>query len=133
MRFAEGYLCDEINHYKTLTYGCESQYVIRGENHSNDAVLKSGFELRKVVSTTGPGTPAPKLEGAGFTVYRVWDLSKVDEFQKNADGTYNVQSILDARTATTIPLPSTTSAVKTRPLRGCLNRTPAWWPSTTPA
>ena len=96
LSFAEGYLCDEINHYKTLTYGCESQYVIRGENHSNDAVLKSGFELRKVVSTTGPGTPAPKLEGAGFTVYRVWDLSKVDEFQKNADGTYNVQSILDA-------------------------------------
>lgn len=96
LSFAEGYLCDEINHYKTLTYGCESQYVIRGENHSNDAVLKSGFELRKVVSTTGPGTPAPKLEGAGFTVYRVWELSKVDEFQKNADGTYNVQSILDA-------------------------------------
>ena len=96
LSFAEGYLCDEINHYKTLTYGCESQYVIRGDDHSNDAVLKSGFELRKVVSTTGPGSPAPKLEGAGFTVYRVWDLSKVDEFQKNADGTYNVQSILDA-------------------------------------
>ena len=96
LSFAEGYLCDEINHYKTLTYGCESQYVIRDDDHSNDAVLKSGFELRKVVSTTGPGSPAPKLEGAGFTVYRVWDLSKVDEFQKNADGTYNVQSILDA-------------------------------------
>ena len=96
LSFAEGYLCDEINHYKTLTYGCESQYVIRDDDHSNDAVLKSGFELRKVVSTTAPGSPAPKLEGAGFTVYRVWDLSKVDEFQKNADGTYNVQSILDA-------------------------------------
>lgn len=96
LSFAEGYLCDEINHYKTLTYDSESQYVIRDDDHSNDAVLKSGFELRKVVSTTGPGSPAPKLEGAGFTVYRVWDLSKVDEFQKNADGTYNVQSILDA-------------------------------------
>ena len=96
LSFAEGYLCDEINHYETLTYGSEAQYIIRGDDHSNDAVLKSGFELRKVVSTTGPGSPAPKLEGAGFTVYRVWDLSKVDEFQKNADGTYNVQSILDA-------------------------------------
>ena len=96
LSFAGGYLCDEINHYSNLAYGGESQYVIRGDDHSNDAVLKSGFELRKVVSTTGPGTPAPKLEGAGFTVYRVWDLSKVDEFQKNADGTYNVQSILDA-------------------------------------
>ena len=96
LSYAEGYLCDEINHYSTLAYGSEAQYIIRGDDHSNDAVLKSGFELRKVVSTTGPGSPAPKLEGAGFTVYRIWDLSKVDEFQKNADGTYNVQSILDA-------------------------------------
>ena len=96
LSFAEGYLCDEINHYSTLAYGSEAQYIIRDDDHSNDAVLKSGFELRKVVSTTGPGSPAPKLEGAGFTVYRIWDLSKVDEFQKNADGTYNVQSILDA-------------------------------------
>lgn len=96
LSFAEGYLCDEINHYHTLAYGSEAQYIIRDDDHSNDAVLKSGFELRKVVSTTGPGSPAPKLEGAGFTVYRIWDLSKVDEFQKNADGTYNVQSILDA-------------------------------------
>src|SRR5699024_4572055 len=74
----------------------ESQYVIRETNGSKDAVLKSGFSIQKVVSTTGPGSPAPKLEGAGFTVYRVWELSKVDEFQKNADGTYNTQSILDA-------------------------------------
>ncbi|HJD20569.1 MAG TPA: hypothetical protein H9915_01990 [Candidatus Gemmiger faecigallinarum] len=96
LSYAEGYLCDEVNHYSTLAYGDEAQYITRGDEHSKDAVLKSGFELRKVVSTTGPGTPAPKLEGAGFTVYRVWDLSKVDEFQKNADGTYNVQSILDA-------------------------------------
>lgn len=96
LSYAEGYLCDEINHYETLTYGDESRYVIRETDGSRDAVLKSGFSIQKVVSTTGTGTPAPKLEGAGFTVYRVWDLSKVDEFQKNADGTYNVQSILDA-------------------------------------
>lgn len=96
LSYAEGYLCDEINHYETLAYGGESQYVIRETDGSKDAVLKSGFSIQKVVSTTGPGTPAPKLEGAGFTVYRVWELSKVDKFQKNADGTYNVQSILDA-------------------------------------
>lgn len=96
LSYAEGYLCDEINHYETLTYGGESQYVIRETDGSKDAVLKSGFSIQKVVTTTGPGSPAPKLEGAGFTVYRVWDLSKVDEFQKNADGTYDVQSILDA-------------------------------------
>ncbi|MBM6716120.1 hypothetical protein H6B15_05560 [Gemmiger formicilis] len=96
LSFATGYLCDEINHYETLTYGSESQYVARETDGSKDAVLKSGFSIQKVVSTTGPGSPAPKLEGAGFTVYRIWELSKVDEFQKNADGTYNVQSILDA-------------------------------------
>ena len=96
LSYAEGYLCDEINHYSTLAYGNEAQYITRGDEHSKDAVLKSGFSIQKVVSTTGPSTPAPKLEGAGFTVYRVWELSKVSEFQKNADGTYNVQSILDA-------------------------------------
>lgn len=96
LSFAEGYLCDEINHYSTLAYGSESQYIIRSDDYSNDAVLKSGFSIQKVVSTTGPGTPAPKLEGAGFTVYRVWELSKADQFTLNPDGTYNVQSILDA-------------------------------------
>ena len=96
LSFAEGYLCDEINHYSTLAYGGEAQYITRETDGSRDAVLKSGFSIQKVVSTTGPGSPAPKLEGAGFTVYRIWELSKVDEFQKNADGTYNVQSILDA-------------------------------------
>lgn len=96
LSYAEGYLCDEINHYSTLAYSDEAQYITRGDEHSKDAVLKSGFSIQKVVSTTGPSTPAPKLEGAGFTVYRVWELSKVDAFQKNPDGTYDVQSILDA-------------------------------------
>mgnify|MGYP005755031553 CR=1 FL=1 len=96
LSFAEGYLCDEINHYSTLAYGSESQYITRDTDGSKDAVLKSGFSIQKVVSTTGPGSPAPKLEGAGFTVYRVWELSKADQFTRNPDGTYNVQSILDA-------------------------------------
>ena len=96
LSYAEGYLCDEINHYETLTYGDESQYVIRETDGSKDAVLKSGFSIQKVVSTTGSGSPAPKLEGAGFTVYRVWELSRADQFTRNPDGTYNVQLILDA-------------------------------------
>ena len=96
LSYAEGYLCDEINHYETLSYGDESGYVIRENEHSLDAVLKGGFELRKLVSTTGPGSPAPKLEGAGFTIYRIPDLSKVDQFTRNPDGSYNIQSVLDA-------------------------------------
>ena len=96
LSFAEGYLCDEINHYQTLSYGDESGYVVREGEQSLDAVLKGGFELRKVVSTTGPGSPAPKLEGAGFTVYRIPDLSKADQFTRNPDGSFNVQSVLKA-------------------------------------
>lgn len=96
LSYAEGYLCDEINHYETLSYGDESGYVVREGEQSLDAVLKGGFELRKLVSTTGPGSPAPKLEGAGFTIYRIPDLSKADQFTRNPDGSYNVQSVLNA-------------------------------------
>ena len=96
LSYAEGYLCDEINHYETLSYGDESGYVVREGNQSLDAVLKGGFELRKLVSTTGPGSPAPKLEGAGFTIYRIPDLSKANQFTRAPDGSYNIQSVLDA-------------------------------------
>lgn len=96
LSYAEGYLCDEINHYETLSYGDESGYVVREGEQSLDAVLKGGFELRKLVSTTGPASPAPKLEGAGFTVYRISDLSKESQFVRNPDGSYNIQSVLDA-------------------------------------
>ena len=82
----EGYLCDEINHYETLSYGDEYGYVVREGEHSLDAVLKGGIELRKLVSTTGPASHAPKLEGAGFTIYRIPDLSKADQFTRNPDG-----------------------------------------------
>ena len=59
LSFAEGYLCDEINHYSTLAYGNEAQYITRGDEHSKDAVLKSGFSIQKVVSTTGPPARLP--------------------------------------------------------------------------
>ena len=77
-------------------YGTESRYIYRNEDTSRDEVLKSGFELNKVISTTGPGSPAPKVEGAGFTVYLIRDLSKASQFLVNPDGTYDAQSILDA-------------------------------------
>ena len=40
LSYAEGYLCDEINHYETLSYGDESGYVVREGEQSLDAVLK---------------------------------------------------------------------------------------------
>ena len=96
LSYAKGYLCDEVNHYETLTYADESAYHIHAEQESQDEVLKSGFSLQKLVSTTGQPSPALKLEGAGFTVYRISKLSKAAQFKKNPDGSYDAQSILDA-------------------------------------
>lgn len=96
LSFAKGYLCDEVNHYQSLTYADESTYVVRDEDQTQDEVLKSGFSLQKLVSTTGQPSPAIKLGGAGFKVYRVSLLSKADQFAQNADGSYDAASILDA-------------------------------------
>ena len=96
LSFAKGYLCDEVNHYQFLTYADESTYVVRTEDQTQDEVLKSGFSLQKLVSTTGQPSPAIKLGGAGFKVYRISLLSKTDQFTKNADGSYDAASILDA-------------------------------------
>ena len=96
LSYAKGYLCDEVNHYKTLSYADESTYHIHAEQESQDEVLKSGFSLQKLVSTTGQPSPALKLEGAGFTVYRISKLSKAAQFKQNSDGSYDAASILDA-------------------------------------
>ena len=96
LSYAKGYLCDEVNHYKTLSYADESAYHIHDEQESQDEVLKSGFGLQKLVSTTGQPSPALKLEGAGFTVYRISKLSKEAQFKQNPDGSYDAASILFA-------------------------------------
>ena len=96
LSYAKGYLCDEVNHYKTLTYADESTYHIHAEQEGQDEVLKSGFSLNKLVSTTGQPSPALKLEGAGFTVYRISKLSKAAQFKQNPDGSYDAVSILSA-------------------------------------
>ena len=96
LSYAKGYLCDEVNHYKTLSYADESTYHIHAEQESQDEVLKSGFSLQKLVSTTGQPSPALKLEGAGFTVYRISQLSKATQFKQNSDGSYDAASILSA-------------------------------------
>ena len=96
LSYAKGYLCDEVNHYKTLSYADESTYHIHAGQESQDEVLKSGFSLNKLVSTTGQPSPALKLEGAGFTVYRISKLSKAAQFKQNPDGSYDAASILSA-------------------------------------
>ena len=52
--------------------------------------------MQKLVSTTGQPSPALKLEGAGFTVYRISKLSKAAQFKQNPDGSYDAASVLSA-------------------------------------
>ena len=96
LSYAKGYLCDEVNHYKMLSYADEATNDIHAEQESQYEVLKSGFSLQKLVSTTGQPSPALKLEGAGFTVYRISKLSKAAQFKQNPDGSYDAASILSA-------------------------------------
>lgn len=96
LSFAKGYLCDELNHYVTVSDNGEAVLVVRETLQSADEVLKSGFSIRKLVSTTGQPGPAIRLEGTGFTVYRVSDLGKAAQFTYDADGGVRLQSILDA-------------------------------------
>lgn len=95
LSFARGYLCDAQNHYQTLRSEGEAQYLVQSEVISEDALLKSGFALNKLISSHGDSDGA-KLEDAGFTVFRVEDLSKAQQFRKNPDGRYDLESILDA-------------------------------------
>ena len=69
LSYAKGYLCDEVNHYKTLSYADESTYHIHAEQESQDEVLKSGFSLNKLVSTTGQ--PCSGAEAGGRGLHRL--------------------------------------------------------------
>ena len=115
LSYAPGYLCDEHNYYITPAYEDEGWYVEKttfandtaayngnyhihkgnGLTESQDQVAKGNVEISKVVSSSGPSNGL-ELEGAGFTFYLVSDLSKVDQFKQTRNGSYTLQSILDA-------------------------------------
>jgi len=116
LSYATGYLVDENTYDVTFTYESEaySTEVITSQTFDVDAhesfehvtkddtqsvsteqVVKSGFALTKLTQAEGE-TEARVLEGAGFSVYYIPELSKVDEFTLNADGTYNLESIIAA-------------------------------------
>lgn len=122
--YALGYLCDEHNYYIAPSYSDEGWYVEKtafednrqaeGEQldtteysayyhlhrnnalaESQDQVMKGNLELTKRVSSTG-SSDGVKLEGAGFTLYLISDLSKEEQFAQSRSGKYLIQSILDA-------------------------------------
>ena len=64
----------------------------RAKTKSSNPALVCRSWFRPPVSQA----PALKLEGAGFTVYRISKLSKAAQFKQNPDGSYDAASILSA-------------------------------------
>ena len=122
--YAKGYLCDEHNYYISPAYSDEGWYVEKiafednrqaeGEQRdstaypasshlhrdnalaeSADQVAKGNLEISKHISSTG-STDGIDLEGAGFTIYLISDLSKASEFTSSRSGQYRLSSILAA-------------------------------------
>lgn len=96
LSYATGYLLDETIYNVELPYEGEGKANIHRRVKSNkEQVIKAKAVFEKVESATGQGN-INYLEGAGFTIYQIDRLSRADEFVKNADGTYDEQSILEA-------------------------------------
>lgn len=124
LSFADGYLVDEHNYYITPAYSDEGWYVekttfadnrqaageqidktsysanyhIHADNalaESQDQAAKGNVEISKIVSSSGQSNGL-ELEGAGFTFFLVSDPSKLKQFEQTRNGSYTLQSILDA-------------------------------------
>lgn len=95
-----GYLADDVEHDVTLTYANESTEVVTESTESYDQALKGRISWYKRTSSEISEESRP-LAGAGFTIYRIDQLSLYDESWLNADGTYNVAAIRSAYLAAT--------------------------------
>lgn len=123
LSYSKGYLCDEHNYYVTPTYSTEGSYVEKitfednrqaeGEKRdtatynkyynihksndlaeSQEQVMKADIELAKRVSSNGESNSDP-IEGAGFTLYLISDLSKADQISTSRSGKYLLNSLWD--------------------------------------
>lgn len=122
--YAKGYLCDEHVYYVSPAYENEGWYIEKttfednrqaeGEQRdkttypanyhfhrdnalaeSADQVMKGNLEISKHISSTG-SSDGSDLEGAGFMVYLISDLSKASKFATTRGGQYILSSILAA-------------------------------------
>ncbi len=95
LSYATGYLLDETIYDVTLPYEGEGKAnVHRRVKSDKEQVIKAKAVFEKVESATGQGN-INYLGGAGFTIYQIDRLSWADYFTRNADGTYDEQSILE--------------------------------------
>lgn len=79
----------------TTDYG-EDVFVIKfdGATETRDQVVKTNVEFGKHSSDTG-SSDGFGMEGAGFTLYLISDLSKADQIEKTPDGKYDIDSLVD--------------------------------------
>lgn len=123
LSYSKGYLCDEHNYYVAPTYSTEGSYIEKitfednrqaaGEERdtatyskyynihksndlaeSQEQVMKADIELAKRVSSNGESNSDP-IEGAGFTLYLISDLTKADQIATSRSGKYLLNSLWD--------------------------------------
>ena len=121
--YSKGYYCDEHNYYVSPVYSSEGSYVekitfednrqsddekrdtttynkyyhIQKNNdltESQEQVQKTDIQIQKKSSTNG-NSSMDWLEGAGFTLYLISDLSKADQIAQARDGSYIYSSLWD--------------------------------------
>lgn len=121
--YSKGYYCDEHNYYVSPAYSSEGSYVekitFEDNRQSNDEkrdtttynkyyhiqknndltesqeqVQKTDIQIQKKSSTNG-NSSMDWLEGAGFTLYLISDLSKADKIAQARDGSYIYSSLWD--------------------------------------
>ena len=74
----------------------DTVYHVTGQNViSHDQVIKSSMVLTKLTKST-IDKESRVLPGAGFTLYRIAELSKADSFTKDSDGKWDINSVIEA-------------------------------------
>ncbi len=86
---SEGYLMDTARYEVTLAPGDRTKELVTKAIESTETIQKRAFELVKISSNDGDTPEA--LEGVGFTVYLLNDLSKVADGTIQPDGTGHFQ------------------------------------------
>lgn len=79
----------------TTTYGNDVLVITWDAlTETRDQVAKTNIEIGKHSSDTG-SSDGYGIEGAGFTLYLISDLSKADQIEKTPDGKYDIDSLID--------------------------------------
>ena len=91
-----GYYADGTSYSVVLTWDqTVNKFVIEKETTSKDQIIKGKFTFYKETGSN-ISQANQKLEGAGFTIYKVTSLSKYSDDWVNPDGTFNIAKIRNA-------------------------------------